>query len=889
MIFVLTPARLHLCSHLRSIPSYDCVPCEEQMMAADQDRMANMTRKRPFTQSIRPSSADGSTPIASIAIVTSTASRPGWKVGQNRRRRPLDHRSTNMPASPARETFNAHLPSFMSVFGEDATMTDVQTDISGQSASSKLSPVADSPGSMMAAGEPHPIDYKHRGSTTSVSNSESTDSSPTTTVSTADSSTMTDPSPSSSPESPSSVPLSSYGYPLTKPSSEEFTMSPPLSPGPGYNQPLSPGKKPRNMKNLSLNMAVPTRQTPGPPLRVQTASALTSSLPQSAPPSPSFVLPQKPPRKRPSNLGLTIQTPSNGSPPEAIGGGLRIVPPTPGLVNTLRHHQSSPSLSLFSPGVASTERVPMSKFPSLKFSRPRHVQNLSQTSSLDSIPSISECDSPASSRLDELEEEDIEPPLSQEVKSPAYPEGPVCIYDPSVYLYLEPNREEACQYDVILNVAREVRNPFGPQAVKDEKEARLVTSEVKEMTLDGQDSPEPRSATSSTSFETAPEMLSGDSHSPSTPRPHQSVSTLPEYIHIPWDHNTSIVDDLFRLVELIDDRVRQGKRVLIHCQCGVSRSASLIVAYGLFKDPSLTVQEAYDAVKNRSRWIGPNMSLIYQLSEFRTKLHKNLGITQGGLRSRRSGAMLGLMGNVRSNTVPTGSPTSRSQRSHDQFEPQRAEPQTAPLPDDKDRTPVRTSPRDICAPQRTETDDYDAMSRIPSSAPPDITWMPQAIESHGGSGDSSGLKQIGFVPPPLPADAIYQSRRGERSSWAGQDSPPDLMSPRQFEFSATPFHREISPGFHIPPSAQIIDDTPPTPSLMSPRAVEFTANPFHRNAAAEAATSFGFTTATSTSFPPSSSQAHQAPSMNISTPQDDPRSPVQRGEAPIVRSILDVL
>ncbi|KAI9679788.1 MAG: hypothetical protein M1817_004802 [Caeruleum heppii] len=844
-------------------------------MATAVEYPANITRKRPFTA---PTTGHRTLPAppSPFKIPTVPASRSNPRASPSRRRFPSNQRCSNMPTIPARETAHVQIPSFMSVYGEDATMTDILQDGMSTSQTSKLPPVD---GTMMASEGRYHIDYQHRGSTTSTSNSESTDSSPTTTVSTADSSTMTDPSPSSSPESPSSVPLASFGYSMTKPASDDMTMSPPLSPGPGYNQPLSPGKKPRNMKNLSLNMAAPTRQAPRPPLRVKTASAVAASLPQSAPPSPSFVLPHKPPRKRPSNLGLTIQTPSTNTSPDVAVGGLRIVPPTPGLSNTLRHHQSSPSLSLFSPSVGSSDRLPMSKFPSLKFARPRHAQSLSQNSSLDSVPSISEAHSPASSRLDELEEEDdIEPPLSQEVKSPAYPAGPVCIYDPSVYLYLEPTSEEASQYDVILNVAREVHNPFDKKVANGEKETMLVTSEVRDMALDSRDDiAEPASATSSKSFETAPESLpSGEDPSPLTPRPSHSLPTVPEYIHIPWDHNTNIVDDLFRLVELVDDRVRQGKRVLIHCQCGVSRSASLIVAYGLYKDPSLTVQEAYDAVKSRSRWIGPNMSLIYQLSEFRTKLIKDLGMAPSGPRSQRSRGMLGLMGNVRSNTVPTGSPTNRSQRSrHESFDAPRAEPQTAPLPDDKDRTPVRTSPRDIGAPSRGEADSLDPI--VPSSAPPDISW----IESHGGSWGSSQLG-MGFGAPPLPADAVFQARRGgERASWGCQEDEPSIMSPREMEFTANPFHRDLSmkPAFPVRPPTQIIDEVPPTPSLMSPRAVEFTANPFHRNAAAEAATSFGFTTM---------GDEAMAASM-ISNKQEDPRSPATRGEAPIVRSILDVL
>ncbi|KAF2207959.1 hypothetical protein CERZMDRAFT_50148, partial [Cercospora zeae-maydis SCOH1-5] len=91
---------------------------------------------------------------------------------------------------------------------------------------------------------------------------------------------------------------------------------------------------------------------------------------------------------------------------------------------------------------------------------------------------------------------------------------------------------------------------------------------------------------------------------------HSSAPQEPEYIHVKWEHNSDIVPDLLHLCKLIDERVAEGKRVLIHCQCGVSRSASLVVAYGLYKNPSMSVQEAYDAVKRRSKWIGPNMNLI---------------------------------------------------------------------------------------------------------------------------------------------------------------------------------------------------------------------------------------------------------------------------------------
>ncbi|KAF2433210.1 DSPc-domain-containing protein, partial [Tothia fuscella] len=171
---------------------------------------------------------------------------------------------------------------------------------------------------------------------------------------------------------------------------------------------------------------------------------------------------------------------------------------------------------------------------------------------------------------EEESEQNFDIPQSQEEKPDSYPNGPIRIYESGVDLYFEPTAEVASGYDVIMNVASEVKNPF------------LVASQP------------------SSNFG----ILTED----------------PEYIHIPWEHNTDIVPDLYGLVKLIDDRVKQGKKVLVHCQCGVSRSASLIVAYGLYKNPGVSVQEAYDAVKKRSKWIGPNMNLIMQLQEFRSGL-----------------------------------------------------------------------------------------------------------------------------------------------------------------------------------------------------------------------------------------------------------------------------
>lgn len=236
------------------------------------------------------------------------------------------------------------------------------------------------------------------------------------------------------------------------------------------------------------------------------------------------------------------------------------------------------------------------------------------------LPTLTSCQEVAVgfSEIREHAEEDQHPnfdvPQSRDDQPASYPDGPICIYDPHVYLYSEPTARIASDYDVIFNVASEVLNPF--------LAANAVASE-----------PSPNDdcqSTNSCSQAVDNSVLNDKLKLPEEGvNPGSAIDENPEYIHVPWEHNTDIVPDLYHLVKVIDERVQQGKKVLIHCQCGVSRSASLIVAYGLYRNPSVTVQDAYDAVKRRSRWIGPNMSLIMQLQEFRSGLlRSNAGFGQ---------------------------------------------------------------------------------------------------------------------------------------------------------------------------------------------------------------------------------------------------------------------
>lgn len=128
-----------------------------------------------------------------------------------------------------------------------------------------------------------------------------------------------------------------------------------------------------------------------------------------------------------------------------------------------------------------------------------------------------------------------------------------------------------------------------------------------------------------------------------------------EYHKLPWSHDQDGLamggkfDEIF---EKIDQAIAKGKKILIHCQCGVSRSATLVIGYcmreSFLKRKSSGIgfhhsnangnanggnggmHEAYTFVKEKSPWAGPNMGLIYQLIEYEKVLKKKITISSVG-------------------------------------------------------------------------------------------------------------------------------------------------------------------------------------------------------------------------------------------------------------------
>lgn len=67
--------------------------------------------------------------------------------------------------------------------------------------------------------------------------------------------------------------------------------------------------------------------------------------------------------------------------------------------------------------------------------------------------------------------------------------------------------------------------------------------------------------------------------------------------------------------DFINNAIKNGGKVLVHCKCGVSRSATMVAAY-LISKQNYTPRQAIDLMKGRRECINPNDGFIKQLVEY---------------------------------------------------------------------------------------------------------------------------------------------------------------------------------------------------------------------------------------------------------------------------------
>jgi protein-tyrosine phosphatase len=78
--------------------------------------------------------------------------------------------------------------------------------------------------------------------------------------------------------------------------------------------------------------------------------------------------------------------------------------------------------------------------------------------------------------------------------------------------------------------------------------------------------------------------------------------------------NVNITEHFDKTNKIIKNATLKGENVLVHCQMGISRSASIVLAYLLSRNLSLKI--SYLFVKNKRPIIGPNFGFYCQLANY---------------------------------------------------------------------------------------------------------------------------------------------------------------------------------------------------------------------------------------------------------------------------------
>lgn len=96
-----------------------------------------------------------------------------------------------------------------------------------------------------------------------------------------------------------------------------------------------------------------------------------------------------------------------------------------------------------------------------------------------------------------------------------------------------------------------------------------------------------------------------------------------EYMNIAIEDNAreNISSHFDEAINFIEDVNTRGGRVLVHCHAGISRSATICIAY-LMRQKSLSLDEAYEYTKKRRSAISPNFNFLGQLLAFERELNE---------------------------------------------------------------------------------------------------------------------------------------------------------------------------------------------------------------------------------------------------------------------------
>lgn len=99
------------------------------------------------------------------------------------------------------------------------------------------------------------------------------------------------------------------------------------------------------------------------------------------------------------------------------------------------------------------------------------------------------------------------------------------------------------------------------------------------------------------------------------------------YLNVPIRdvESEDIKSHLTTTTQFIDDAVKSGGKVLIHCVCGISRSATIVAAWMMSRN-GYTVDEAIHLLKEKRECVDPNPAFREQLEQFKAQGSSQLPI-----------------------------------------------------------------------------------------------------------------------------------------------------------------------------------------------------------------------------------------------------------------------
>jgi len=100
-----------------------------------------------------------------------------------------------------------------------------------------------------------------------------------------------------------------------------------------------------------------------------------------------------------------------------------------------------------------------------------------------------------------------------------------------------------------------------------------------------------------------------------------------DYLHLPTaDRQPPKMKDLEKGVEFIEEQIKSGGKVYVHCRFGEGRGPSMMAAY-LMAD-GLRLKEALEVIQKVRPFARPTKSQMRRLKEFELKMKKSEGLGQ---------------------------------------------------------------------------------------------------------------------------------------------------------------------------------------------------------------------------------------------------------------------